>query len=85
MAQIVVTFVFHSGVKRHLFQNVWLSGSWDANGVFSNQWTQTPMVESQDETGCDALTASVSLKCRKQRSCQRFAMAKTAAQADLSI
>jgi len=59
--------------------------AWDANGVFSNQWTQTPMVESQDETGCDALTASVSLKCRKQRSCQRFAMAKTAAQADLSI
>src|SRR5271154_4435538 len=50
MAQIVVTFTFHSGVKRHLFQNVRLSGSWDANGMVSNQWTQTPMVESQDET-----------------------------------
>ena len=61
MAQIVVTFTFHSGVKRHLFQNVRLSGSWDANGMFSNQWTQTPMAESQDETGCDAFSASVSL------------------------
>ena len=61
MAQIVVTFTFHSGVKRHLFQNVRLSGSWDADGMFSNQWTQTPMAESQDETGCDAFSASVSV------------------------
>lgn len=61
MAQIVVTFTFHSGVKRHLFQNVRLSGSWDADGMFSNQWTQTPMAESADETGCDAFSASVSV------------------------
>ncbi len=61
MAQIVVTFTFHSGVKRQLFQNVRLSGSWDANGLFSNQWTQTLMAGSQDETGCDAFSASISL------------------------
>jgi 1,4-alpha-glucan branching enzyme len=61
MAQIVVTFTFHSGVRQHLFQNVRLSGSWDANGMFSNQWTQTSMVAAQDETGCDTFSASVSL------------------------
>jgi 1,4-alpha-glucan branching enzyme len=61
MAPIVVTFTFHSGVRQHLFQNVRLTGSWDANGIFSNQWTQTPMVVSQDETGCDAFSESVSL------------------------
>ena len=61
MAQIVVTFTFHSGVKRHLFQNIRLSGSWDANGMFSNQWAQVQMAAAQDETGCDAFTASVSL------------------------
>ena len=35
MAQITVNFTFHSGVKRHLFSNVRLSGSWNASGQFS--------------------------------------------------
>ena len=60
MAQITVTFTFHSGVKRHLFSNVRLSGSWNAAGQFSNQWTQSPMAASADGTGCDAFTTSVS-------------------------
>ncbi|MGO9258300.1 MAG: alpha-amylase family glycosyl hydrolase [Bryobacteraceae bacterium] len=59
MAQIAVNFTFHSGVKRRLFSNVRLSGSWNATGQFSNQWTEAPMAESQDETGCDAFEASV--------------------------
>ena len=53
MAQITVNFTFHSGVSRHLFSNVRLSGSW-------NSWTESPMAASQDETGCDAFNASVS-------------------------
>jgi 1,4-alpha-glucan branching enzyme len=60
MAQIPVNFTFHSGVKRPLFRNVRLSGSWDATGRFSNQWTEVPMVASQDETGCDPFEAKVS-------------------------
>ena len=41
MASVNVTFTFHSGIKRPLFQNVRLSGSWDAIGhVFRAQWTQ---------------------------------------------
>jgi 1,4-alpha-glucan branching enzyme len=60
MAQIVVTFIFHSGVKRQLLHNVRLSGSWDSVGMFSDQWTQMAMRPSPDGTGCDAFSASVS-------------------------
>jgi 1,4-alpha-glucan branching enzyme len=59
MAEITVNFTFHSGVKRKLFRNVRLSGSWDANGRFSNQWTEVPMPASHDGTGCDAFSATV--------------------------
>jgi 1,4-alpha-glucan branching enzyme len=60
MANIEVSFMFHAGVKRHLFRNVRLSGSWDANGRFSNQWSQQSMTASDDGTGCDAFVASIS-------------------------
>ncbi len=60
MARITVNFTFHSGVRRQLFRNVRLSGSWDVTGQFSNQWTEVPMVASQDETGCDAFNANAS-------------------------
>ena len=60
MAEILVNFTFHSGVKRQLFRNVRLSGSWDTAGRFSNQWTEVPMAASQDGTGCDTFSASVS-------------------------
>ncbi len=46
MASVNVAFTFHSGIKRVLFQNVRLSGSWDVKGIFSGQWTQTPMLAS---------------------------------------
>ena len=61
MPQLQVNFTFHSGVKRHLFSNVRLSGSWNATGLYSPQWTEVPMAAAQDETGCDAYAASVSL------------------------
>ena len=60
MATITVNFTFHSGLKRHLFSNVRLSGSWNSAGQFANQWTESPMTPSVDETGCDAFRASVS-------------------------
>jgi 1,4-alpha-glucan branching enzyme len=61
MAQMTVNFVFHSGIERHLFRNVRLSGSWNAAGQFSSTWTDTPMSARQDEAGCDAFEASVAL------------------------
>jgi 1,4-alpha-glucan branching enzyme len=67
MAQIPVTFTFHSGVNRQLFHNVRLSGSWNAAGQFSNQWTEAPMVDSQDETGCDAFRTNVSFDAAQAR------------------
>ena len=59
MAQITVNFTFHSGIKRSLFGNVRLSGSWDAAGRFSNQWAELPMAPARDETGCDAFQLEV--------------------------
>jgi 1,4-alpha-glucan branching enzyme len=52
MAQTVVHFTFHSGVKRPLFRNVRLSGSWDS-------WSEAPMQATTDETGCAAFVATV--------------------------
>ncbi|MBV8139635.1 MAG: hypothetical protein JO121_28985 [Deltaproteobacteria bacterium] len=60
MSQLQVNFIFHSGVKRHLLSNVRLSGSWNAAGLYSAQWTEVPMAAVHDETGCGAFTASVS-------------------------
>lgn len=61
MPNITVTFVFHSGLTRSLFQDVRLSGSWDQNGSFSSQWSELAMAAFKDETGCDAFTAAVTL------------------------
>ncbi len=60
MATITINFTFHSGVKRHLFSNVRLSGSWNAAGQFCDQWTQSPMTALVDGTGCDAFNGSAS-------------------------
>lgn len=61
MGKIAVTFNFHSGVRRRLFHNVRLSGSWDGDGKLATQWVQQPMVAAVDETGCDAFHATVDL------------------------
>ncbi len=60
MASLSVQFTFHSGVRRSLFQNVRLSGSWDASGKYSASWTEAPMSVVQDGTGCDAFGTIVS-------------------------
>jgi 1,4-alpha-glucan branching enzyme len=60
VAELLVEFTFHSGLTRDLFSNARLSGSWGADGRFSNQWTDVPMPAVRDETGCAAFSASVS-------------------------
>ena len=77
MAKVTVDFTFHSGVKRQLFRNVRLSGSWDGNGQFSNQWTQVPMAASHDETGCDAFNASVSFDAAQMGTTYQWASSPT--------
>ena len=53
VSPIMIDFTFHSGLKRQLFSNVRLSGSWNSSGRFSHQGTQTPMTAARDEIGCD--------------------------------
>lgn len=65
MASVTVEFTFHTGVKRQLFRNVRLRGSWNTNGQFSSQWTELPMTASQDDTGCDAFIATVPLDAKQ--------------------
>src|SRR5579862_5247581 len=59
MAVIAVSFTFHSGLKRALFRNVRLTGSWDSTGRHSNTWSALPMTPSMDSVGCDAFSAVV--------------------------
>ncbi|MFD0683465.1 alpha-amylase family glycosyl hydrolase [Actinomadura fibrosa] len=54
-----VQFVYHTGVPRPGFRDARLSGSWDAEGRPSREWTVTPMEEFTDETGCPAFRATV--------------------------
>jgi 1,4-alpha-glucan branching enzyme len=49
---IAVRFVYLTGLKRPLFRNARLSGSW-------NGWTETPMVEIVADDGCPAFAATV--------------------------
>ena len=61
MAMQQVEFQFFTGIKRSLFANARLSGSWDVNGRWSTQWTVTPMIEKVGEDGCPTFFAAVSL------------------------
>src|SRR5437899_9274919 len=61
MPRVPVRFIYHTGVTRSLFRNARLAGSWDAAGRFADTWTEAPMTEIRDETGCPAFTATALL------------------------
>jgi 1,4-alpha-glucan branching enzyme len=61
MARQSVEFQFITGLKRRMFRNVRLLGSWDANGRCSDRWTESPMAEVTGEDGCPVFSASVAL------------------------
>ena len=56
-----VEFQFITGLKRKIFRNARLYGSWDSNGRYSDSWTESSMQEDIGEDGCPAFKASVSL------------------------
>jgi len=58
---IPVRFVYSTGMKRDLFQNARLTGSWDRNGRYSEQWTTGPMEPRVLEDGSICFTATVAL------------------------
>ncbi len=58
---IDVRFTYLTGLKRSIFRNARLRGSWDADGRYTDQWTERPMQEIVAEDGCPAFTAVVRL------------------------
>ncbi len=52
MATIAVHFRFLTGLKRKIFRDARLLGTWDDNGRWSQGWTETPMMEIVAEDGC---------------------------------
>jgi 1,4-alpha-glucan branching enzyme len=59
MATHAVEFWFMVGLRRPIFRNPRLVGSWDANGRYSDTWSEIPMQEVIGPDGCPAFTASV--------------------------
>ena len=66
MATQAVEFLYITGLKRAIFRNARLRGSWDANGRYSNDWTESPMQEGVGEDGCPVFTGSVALDLADQ-------------------
>jgi 1,4-alpha-glucan branching enzyme len=61
MATQTVVFQFLTGLKRKIFRNARLRGSWDATGCYSDVWTESAMHEDIGEDGCPMFKASVLL------------------------
>src|ERR1051325_7921297 len=61
MPMQTIEFQYVTGLKRSMFRNARLRGSWNANGRFSNDWTETPMQDAVGEDGCPMFSASVAL------------------------
>jgi 1,4-alpha-glucan branching enzyme len=56
-----VAFQFITGLKRPIFRNARLRGSWDHHGRYADDWTETPMQEESGEDGCPIFRASIVL------------------------
>lgn len=61
-----VEFQFITGLKRAIFRNARLRGSWDDNGRYSDNWMEVPMREVTGIDGCPMFVASVSLDLADQ-------------------
>ena len=54
-------FVYDTGIRRKLFHNVRLWGSWDSSGRYSDEWTEVPMKERLCGDGGIVFESEVSL------------------------
>ena len=66
MTMQTVDFQFITGLKREIFRNARLRGSWDGNGRYAGFWTDSPMEEKVGADGCPVFEASVSLDVTDQ-------------------
>jgi 1,4-alpha-glucan branching enzyme len=61
MALHAVELQFITGLKRDVFRNARVRGSWDSAGRFSEDWTESVMQTRIGEDGCPVFTASILL------------------------
>ncbi|NJL10455.1 MAG: alpha-amylase, partial [Calothrix sp. SM1_7_51] len=61
MSKILVNFIYLTGIKREIFTNVRLTGSWDESGQYSDQWSLIQMQQKTGADGCPCYTATVEL------------------------
>ncbi len=54
-------FIYDTGIRRQLFRNVRLLGSWNAEGKYSDEWSETPMREWPGVDGARVFEAEVPL------------------------
>jgi 1,4-alpha-glucan branching enzyme len=66
MAVKTVEFQFITGLKRAIFRNAILRGSWDEHGLYSDNWMEYPMSQEVGEDGCPIFRTSVSLDLADQ-------------------
>src|SRR5262245_25619108 len=56
---VAVQFRYLTGLKREIFKNARLVGSWDSAGHLSSTWSETPMTAERAEDGCPSFRATV--------------------------
>jgi 1,4-alpha-glucan branching enzyme len=61
MAQLRVRLEWLTGLRRPIFRNVRLMGSWDGDGRYSHQWRTAAMEEFTAPDGCSAWRADALL------------------------
>lgn len=66
MATQAIEFQFLTGLKRSIFRNPRLFGSWDVNGRYSDNWTESVMQEVLGEDGCPMFTTSLAFELADQ-------------------
>ena len=62
-------FIYDTGIRCKLFNNVRLLGSWDSAGLHSDQWTECPMQERVGADGANVFEATVDLKASEVGKC----------------
>ncbi|HLZ34188.1 MAG TPA: alpha-amylase family glycosyl hydrolase [Nitrospira sp.] len=66
MAMQTVELQFITGLKRKIFRNARLCGSWDGNGRYSDNWSESAMQEDIGTDGCPIFKATVTLDLADQ-------------------
>src|SRR5438552_371955 len=61
-----VLFQYFTGLKRPMFHNARLRGSWDGAGRLSDNWNELLMQEITGEDGCAAFEVTASLDLADQ-------------------